>query len=177
MLMAAGVLLSASLMARADTIYTYTGNDFTSATGPYTTSDFVSGSFTLASPLGDDLSNYTVTPLSFSFSDGVQTLTNSSTDLTLINFVVTTNSSGAVTEWSIDLSTQGGGGIYTHNNPGVLVNDEGELSDGSFGYTTNSPGTFTVAETPAVAPEPASLLLLGTGLLGFAVFWRRRLVV
>jgi hypothetical protein len=69
-----GFIVLAGLQSalRAET-YTYTGNDFQSATSPYTVSDFVSGFFTLTSPLADDLVAASETPTSYSFIDGVQT--------------------------------------------------------------------------------------------------------
>ena len=59
------VLAGLQSAVRAET-YTYTGNDFQSATSPYATSEFVSG------PLGDNLVLASETPAPFSFPDGVQ---------------------------------------------------------------------------------------------------------
>ena len=70
----AGILLSANgLFAGAIHTYAYTGANFTSATGPYTTSDFVSGTITLSPPLPADsaLSLNSLNFLNYSFSDGV----------------------------------------------------------------------------------------------------------
>ena len=69
------VLAGLQSAVRAET-YTYTGNDFQSATSPYATNEFVSGFFTLTSPLGDDLVLASETPASFSCIAGVQTFSS-----------------------------------------------------------------------------------------------------
>jgi hypothetical protein len=69
----------ASLQA-VPTTYQYTGNPFTVATAPYSTSDFVTGMVTLAGPLAPNMLLTSVLPIAFTFSDGVQTLTNVNVD-------------------------------------------------------------------------------------------------
>lgn len=97
----AACILALPMMASSVT-YTYTGNDFQSASAPYTTSDFVSGYFTLPTALGDNLTDDSITPASYSFSDGVQTISSSSppTDVT---FDVSTDASGNINGWFINL--------------------------------------------------------------------------
>jgi hypothetical protein len=55
------------------TTYTYTGHDFTAASGAYTTSDSVTASVTLSQPLGPNFAGV-VTPVSFTISDGRDTI-------------------------------------------------------------------------------------------------------
>src|ERR1700722_6983711 len=102
-------LCSAQLAVASTYTYTYTGNDFTSGgvEPPYTVSDRITGSFTLSAPLGDSFSGL-VTPISFSFTDGQQTITNSNithpygSSFEYID--INTSSSGAILGWSIDLN-------------------------------------------------------------------------
>ena len=61
-----------TLPTMANTTYTYTGNPFTSVIAPYTTSSFVSGWFTVASPLGN-WTDQMIRPLDYAFSDGLGT--------------------------------------------------------------------------------------------------------
>ena len=56
------------------TTYRYTGNHFTDVCGPYTTSMFVTAMVTLAGPLGANMPLTDVTPIAFTFFDGVQTI-------------------------------------------------------------------------------------------------------
>src|SRR5215469_6070319 len=70
-------VLSLAGPASADTTYTYQGNPFTfflNATCPPQCS--LSGSFTLATPLADNLVSGSFIPESFSFTDGSVTITN-----------------------------------------------------------------------------------------------------
>jgi len=93
-------------------IYTYTGNDFNSCgvgnvtpcglpAVPYSSSDSIAGSFTLASPLGPNLNNASVGPLSFSFFDGVTTTTNTTPGLINDLFAFYTNGAGNITYWAV----------------------------------------------------------------------------
>jgi hypothetical protein len=68
--------------ARADTIYTYTGNPFTVFSGLDACPPVcnISGSFTLASPLAANLPFEAITPTAFSFTDGSVTVTEGASE-------------------------------------------------------------------------------------------------
>jgi hypothetical protein len=122
------ILATFTVAARADTTYTYTGNLFTLITpgSPYTASDFVSGSFTVATPLGDNLNDVDITPASFSFSDGVLSTAN---NLSLVGFSVATDASGDIADWIVVLNFVSGASI----NSSSISGDIDQAANGSIG--------------------------------------------
>jgi hypothetical protein len=137
-----GLGLLVSPGAEANTILMYTGNDFTRSVSPYTSTDNVTATITLASALGDNFSGG-VTPLAFSLRDGVQSFSSSSP---LIGGVFTfrTDGVGSITEWLVAVFAPPDAEIETENQPGA-VGDIGTLMRGSpssFG-TVGNPGVWT----------------------------------
>lgn len=163
-----------TLTLAASTTYTYTGNDFQAVFGgSYTTSDFVSGFFTVASPLPDNLlfSSQNVTPTAYSFTDGVQTF-DSTTPPTNVTFDIATDASGNIIRWDINL----GSGPPLSNSVSTDSNssDVGEqTSFSAFGEVIGNPGTFVESGATSPAPEPGNLGVLGIGLMGLGMFWRK----
>lgn len=165
--------------AMASVTYTYIGHDFTTYQSPYKSTDHVSGSLTFSTPLPrnltySDLAGYSIF---FSFTDGVQTLTNIGTNANAYLFdpYAATNSSGAISEWSFSF-------INGSNSSDKIVTQDHSSAIGDLGQkqiclkgfgclnyqgSTTSPGRWPV-------PEPSTILVLGSGLLGLAVTYRRR---
>jgi len=145
------VLGAASLCSAGTITYNYTGNDFTYAVAPYTTSDSVTGSFTMASPLPPGLvgqPNQSVNPSSYNFSDGI--LSYTSTNGSDLFFDISTDTRGAISGWLIQVCE----GAVACGHPGsnsLLTEDvvptvfDGVQVQGE-GYETRSdsnPGTWT----------------------------------
>jgi PEP-CTERM motif len=160
-----------TLPVMADEIYTYTGQDFQVATGVYSTSDFVSGSFTLASPLGDNEVDDSLTPLSYSFSDGVQTITSASppSDVT---FDVSTDASGNIEGWFINLESPS---PYFQISTQTTPNQEDlGVNGGSEGYNFLDEGSWTMTSSgPSAVPEPGNVALIGLGLVAIGLVRRK----
>src|SRR5271167_475911 len=116
LLLAAGLSVFAAAQSRADVVYTYTGADFTlcsnmgggGACGGLTNN---SGSFTVATALAANLSVDTISGelVSYSFTNGLTTFSNTTPGITIDAFYVSTDSSGHIIEPSgVVLSEPGG---------------------------------------------------------------------
>jgi hypothetical protein len=165
-----GMVLLGLSAAHANVILTYTGNDFTIFSAPYTGTDKVTASITVANPLGDGFTG-AVSPLAFSLNDGVQTITNTSGPFITETFDFNTGPTGTITSWGVDVQGSLTGEIITlalSAAPGGI--DSGTLG-GAEGVISNKPAGWTIS---AVVPEPPTVSVLGAGLLGLGLFWWRR---
>jgi hypothetical protein len=200
--MAVMLLMLVASRASASAIYTYTGNTFgfTSLQGPtapadlYTTGDRVSLVMELPAALPGNLAMAVVVPSTFSVADGVNLVTQA--NATYSQFVLSTDGGGNIVAWEIVAEVRavivGGGSVrqIITNNSGASVADRGfdilcgpgsngiacvlddEPNYDSRGVVLDDPGTWRFTATPPVVPEPTTMVLLGTGMIG--LFARRR---
>ena len=138
--LAVGFLTAASVQAVPIT-YQYTGNPFTNTVEPYTTSDFVTGTLTLAGPLAANTPFSDVAPISFRFSDGVQRISDMNALPVLTAFQVATGPTGAIVGWSINVHGHRGA-IITHNYDRGTTDSAGRWGVG-VGFNVRRPGVWT----------------------------------
>jgi len=174
----AALALGASASA---TTYVYTGKDFDSFTVPttYSTSDSVTGSITLTSPLADNISTFFLQPPatieSFSFSDGLQTITNA--DATGSAFSFKTNASGDITAWQVTvyIGAVSSDSIGTVDAPSILgVFDQGVTTINDTGGNRSLPGSWSLQATGTPEPATWAVMLSGFGAIGASMRMRRR---
>jgi hypothetical protein len=174
------ILLLASLAlvsAQANTIYTYQGTAMisrTDLTALCPAPCVLTGSFTFAAPLPANFAG-TVNPITTSFTDGTMVLDNFNSS---VSATVMTDAQGNIAGyWAIQLDAfDQHHTISTINAPGNIVRDLtfNFTNQGVYeAYNFNSAGYWT--ESQSATPEPASLLLLGSGLMGALAYGRRRL--
>ena len=152
------------------TTYQYTGNPFTIVEGPYTTSMFVTAMVTLANPLPPNFSGL-VTPTAFTFSDGVQTITNLTATTSF--FAFETDAAGMIFRWDAEVFTGDipppfiTNVISTATEDGDVAEDIGSILDVGFGLNQEARGTWTMAPVPD-AGSSLALLSLSLTALGVA---------
>ena len=174
--------------AVASVIYQYTGNPYTSVQSPYDTSMAVTGTLELTTVLGSDLTLTAVTPLSFSFSDEVNTTTDATVTLTSSQFEFATDSAGNITEWNINISTYDpsatvgqlwSSSILTTNTVSGIKDQavtQTCASGESYCIVTNTANAviYDQAGNWSVVPTPGAMWLFGSGLLGLVGIPRRK---
>ena len=175
LLVSSVLALSLASSAKADTVYAYIGQPFTTFKGGFACPSIcnLTGSFTVSTALGDNLTLQPITPTSFSFTDGVTTIADTTPGGQLAYLLVGTNATGAIDSWNIGLTLPGTGGSFNIGSADTRTINEAPPTDDTFFFTNlisdsaavfNSPGTWSITTT--ATPEPSSWLLLAGGLTG-----------
>ena len=191
--LALGIALFSALAdtARADTQYSYTGDDFTSWTSTACQPACqITGSLTLTAPLLPGLNFADVTPLSYSFTDGITTWTDINAPGGIFEF--STDAIGNITLWigslakTQDPSQCDGGSAdlrflkfestssFAFNSGNAICTTETSVSE-LYHAENKSSGMWTVSTVGGIpVPEPGTFVLLSAGLAGMLCFRRRR---
>ena len=178
--MCAGLLSVAGHPAVASVIYTYTGSSYTTATAPYDQTMTVNVSIELESELTNNLNAKHFYPISFRFSDGLNTITQN-TEHTGGYFQFSTDNNGTITGWGVaaghsfsddsvvgDVSLQIGtwffDQLFFDTDSAIMSPCDGtkycDLFQASYAYTW-APGIWALTAVPV----PATVWLFGSGLL------------
>ncbi len=192
-----GTWTSDHALATDPTVYTYTGDPYTSASSPYVLGGNLQGTLTLARPLPAFLPLTDISPAiaAVSFSDDIETRTLA--DSFLCSFKVATDGLGQITQWqvvlrrfpyspgdpqhAVDSSGQVGifGGIdYVGTGP-AAVNPCGGVALDPFA-SNGSPGVWTsdhrvsILAVPALGPVGLGVLSVLLAALGTARMAHRR---
>ena len=190
------VLVFSAFNVNASVIYTYTGNNFTSATDPYTTDMNVTLQFETASPLSGTgagaLVNVSLEILSYTMFDGIKTLSEADSVIDVLMNIDTTT--GVPTDWAIYATNEFGktvgedvnrmNTIYYDFSGGrdsaleaecAFIPVEGgecmgltNIASASVDNLPGSSGSWTVV------PVPAAVWLFGSGLIGLIGVARRK---
>ena len=154
--------------------YTYSGNDFTYFTPPYTNTEYISGTFTLTPALGPS-QNVSVAPSSFSFSDGVETITKATAGLA--NFEFITDPTGLIIDWQIIIQNSAGtkeietlGGPFFLSLGDFVINLTYPPTGGIQFTTVASAGPTALSPKLATTPLPSTWTMLIAGFIGLGFF-------
>ena len=139
----------------ANAIYDYSGPDYTTVTGGYTTSDDISGTVTLAAPLANSENNQSATIVSYDFKDGLTTYTNQNSSV--IDFgSLGTNTSGDIDQYEIAVASNSTESSFILQYSGGFKQDAANGPNGSgsdFAQVSNT-SEFT-PQSVSAAPEPS----------------------
>ena len=173
-------LISLATPAFADTTYTYQDAALmptTFGSPGCAPSCLLSGNFTVAHPLGDNLNGVNIAPLvtSFYFTDTVE-FVQSGPGTYDPEFYVWTNGSGQIKSWEIYTYVPWGATLATYDFPYYGTQVESDFTFTplfNVAQNYNEPGNWT--EKSTATPEPSSLLLLSSGLFGLGFVTRKAL--
>jgi len=169
--------------ARANVIYEYTGEKFTTFISPYTANDYVHGTFTVASALAPNLVDVDISAqiLSFAFNDFADNHLEINSEASggyWLTPTISTDASGDISFWSLGFRN----GLLTHfissfnvGGWGADVNaglDVGNVNPYSVvAWNLGAPGTWS--SSASAVPEPSGLVLLCTGVVVVGASLRR----
>lgn len=161
--------------ASAQETYTYTGNNFTTVFGGYTTAMGINKSVTLSITLGPNLVDFDAAPFvtALTISDGFYSFTEA-TPFSFSEFRVSTNAVGNIQNWNIEYRRLADRWMHSCNDPTPktltsagqcafknVAQDLGQHNTVDRGHNTGIPGTWTIG----LAPLPAVPLLAPWSLL------------